>query len=580
MKEKISFEAHHKTFKEILFATDKYVVPRYQRPYAWGEEEVSDFWEDLMQPENTYFIGSFIFNNETKDKSGFIEIIDGQQRILTVTVFMAVLRDVVREIDPERAERIQRQDIAFEDREGKHSYRITPAESLSNFFKTYIQTAGNNIDNAENLTGEEERVKKNYNYLKKKVASLLATIVANEKKLEKIDCLRDRVANLMAIKIEIHNEEDAYEIFETTNARGAELSVADLLKNMIFKKLPPKENKDLAKEVWKEIWQNVDETGTEIKKFIRYFWISRCKFVQEKQIYRQIKTTTTDWNKLLKDLKEDSEIYNLIYEGDQEDFSELGINSKIYEAIFALRIMRVSQCYVFLLSVLRNLKQLGTDPTNIIKFIEKFTFQYSVVSKLPANRIEKIYSKYAIKIEAEITGKVPDKKTPGDIQRIFAELQKELKAEAPSESVFMDGFKDISYRNSEESRRIIKYILGKIDESHSETKEKKIDYSVVNIEHVLPKDPETAWGLTKKDIKSYVNRLGNLTLLSKRLNSKMQNSVIKKKLPDLKRSELKLTSLLVQDLERNGLKWDKNEITRRHSELGDISYNKIWTINS
>ena len=70
------------------------------------------------------------------------------------------------------------------------------------------------------------------------------------------------------IHIRIEKEEEAYEIFETTNARGVDLSVADLLKNLIFKNIPAEDDRDIAKEIWQEITSNIQATNTEKKQFI------------------------------------------------------------------------------------------------------------------------------------------------------------------------------------------------------------------------------------------------------------------------------------------------------------------------
>src|ERR1700722_6464910 len=103
MQTKLNFWAKDKPLAEVLFAQRKYRIPRYQRPYAWDQEEVSEFWEDLSTNEEPFFLGSFIFNTETEEKDGFVDIIDGQQRLLTITILCAVLRDLAKDLDPAKA---------------------------------------------------------------------------------------------------------------------------------------------------------------------------------------------------------------------------------------------------------------------------------------------------------------------------------------------------------------------------------------------------------------------------------------------------------------------------------------------
>ena len=72
MADKLSFDAKDKRVRDVMFSNYKFRVPRYQRPYAWGEDHISEFWNDLNGNEETYFIGSLIFNNEPYKEMTFI----------------------------------------------------------------------------------------------------------------------------------------------------------------------------------------------------------------------------------------------------------------------------------------------------------------------------------------------------------------------------------------------------------------------------------------------------------------------------------------------------------------------------
>jgi len=577
MGQDLTFEAQDRPLSEILFSQRRFRVPRYQRPYAWDTDQASQFWEDLLASPEPYFLGTFIFNNESVKEDGYADIIDGQQRLITATILIAVLRDHAKQIDVERARLYQRQDIAIEDRDGRESFRILPSDTLTTFFVQHIQRFEGAISNAKPSTAEEQRVVEVYSFLYQRVAAELKRFESRQSQLDLLDRLRNEVAALIAISVEISREEDAYEIFETTNARGLELSVADLLKNLVFKKIKPGEDRDFAKEVWLEITNDIESTSTELKRFIRYFWISRYSFISEKKLYREIKNRTTDWHGLLNDLWDDSTWFNRLLEGEETDFQDLKRSDRIFDAVFALRPMRVSQCYVLLLSVLRNYSLLGTDPVRVFELIERFTFQYSVVCKLPANRIEKIYSKFALKIQ-QAGREGPPEKAASRVQPIFADLEKELRAEAPSEAVFKDSFQRLSHRDTEDGRRLTKYVLAKLNAFHQKTDEHSIDFNAVSIEHILPRNPSKGWGLTKKEIKPYVNKLGNLTLLSKRLNSKAQNAPLLEKLPELQKSELPITKEVVNLLSELEGVWNEQTIEARQSQLADLAFKSIWAL--
>ncbi len=419
----LAFEAQDKKLSDVLFSNRKYRIPRFQRPYAWTVDEVTQFWEDLTSNDEPYFIGSVIINNEEESKTGYADIIDGQQRLLTTTILIAALRDCAFAIDPEKAKLYQRQDIAIEDRSGKEAYRINPDETLLEFFQTYVQQDSSDINVAAPTTSAERRVKDNYFFFRQKIDEEMNRLREVESRISYLDNIRQRISDLIVINVEISREEDAYEIFETTNARGLELSVADLLKNLIFRKIKAEGHKDFARESWQQITTDIDATGTDLRKFLRYYWTSRYGFVTEKKLFREIKKRVADWQDFLFELIDNSYWYNKLYEGNEQDFDELKNGRKIFKSILALRLMQVTQCHVFLLAILRNFDKLGTDPTKVIQFIERFSFQYSAVCKLPTNRIEKTYSKYALRIE-EVIKTASAKDLAGEIQTVFHQLRK------------------------------------------------------------------------------------------------------------------------------------------------------------
>ncbi|KXK12592.1 MAG: hypothetical protein UZ14_CFX002002292 [Chloroflexi bacterium OLB14] len=366
-----SFEADDLKIKDVLFSQRKFRVPKYQRPYTWNIDQVTEFWSDLTTNNEPYFLGSFVFCTEDQNKSGFTEITDGQQRLLTITIFTSVLRDIAKKLDEKLAQRIQRQDISFEDRAGGESYRILPDESIATFFSTYIQKYDSKPLDISTKNPPERKVAQNYKFFYDKIDKYLQNWQSKDEQIAKLNELREKISNLVVIDIEIAREEDAYEIFETTNARGLELSVADLLKNLIFKKMPASYDRDLAKETWKKITSNIEETGVELKKFIRYYWLSKYTFVTEKKLYREIRNTIVDWKAFLDELHESSIWFVKLMNPQESDFVGFKNKNEIYKSIFALSLMNVSQCYVLLLSILRNYNEIKTNPERLISLIEK-----------------------------------------------------------------------------------------------------------------------------------------------------------------------------------------------------------------
>jgi Protein of unknown function DUF262. len=203
METDLIYEAKDTRLRDILFTSyKKFRIPRYQRPYTWNEDQISDLWSDLHD-DYSNFIGSLIFNTEFYDQTGYYDIIDGQQRLLTITIFCAVLRDIARQIDIQRADLFHRKDIAIEDNEGNEFYRIKCSESLQNFFKSHIQDSKGAILESNPKSKEEELVKSNYKFFYDQIQISLKNFQDNSKKLNYLQSIRNKLHALPVIQIYI-----------------------------------------------------------------------------------------------------------------------------------------------------------------------------------------------------------------------------------------------------------------------------------------------------------------------------------------------------------------------------------------
>ena len=135
---------------------------------------------------------------------------------------------------------------------------------------------------------------------------------------------------------------------------------------------------------------------------------------------------------------------------------------------------------------------------------------------------------------------------------------------------------DLKYKNSDYNRLLVKYVLSEVNNYFEPTKEHKIDFNYVNIEHIFPQKPEKNWGLTKEQIKDYVNLLGNLTLVDRVINSKAGNKSISEKIKLLKESELPITKIIVKQIVDSGLIWNKDSIIERQAEIAKLAFDEIW----
>ncbi|MDO8486587.1 MAG: DUF262 domain-containing HNH endonuclease family protein [Candidatus Staskawiczbacteria bacterium] len=573
----IKFDAEDKPLGDIFTGQEKYKIPRYQRPYSWTTDEVSELWSDLREEDST-FLGSFVFNYEKYNEDKFVEVIDGQQRLISLMILLAVLRDLYKSLGDKDGADLTQSLIAHKHPVSRvEDFRLRCGDSLNVFFTENIQKKDSKILDSTPKRKEFKAVKANYEFLKNKISDELKLISEKSKQITYLDNLKQKIFDFKIIWIKVENDDDAYSIFETVNARGADLTAADLLKNHIFSKIPPSEaGIDIAKDTWSTIEDNVESAKgpLNVSKFIRYYWLSKYSFVQEKKLYREIKKTITDTQALLDDILKASEYYYKIASSSvgindwQEDFEDKKTAQKIVETLNGLRTMGITQCYSLLFCLLLNKDKIGFDFSYIFKTIENYHFAYSAVSKLSGNVVERKYFNVAREIQDALINSSPKKRTQ-NIQNALKRFEDNL--EYPSKSLFVEKFMDIEYKNYP----LVIYILSNIEKAKGLTEEQVVNFTKVNIEHILPQDPKE-WGLAKKEIKDYVNKLGNLTLISKKINGTIGNKILKEKVDLFKDSTLNSNVELVAKFKSLKYKWGEKEIDERQKELAEFAYDIVW----
>ncbi|HCQ12595.1 DUF262 domain-containing protein, partial [Flavobacterium sp.] len=134
---------------------------------------------------------------------------------------------------------------------------------------------------------EEERVKKAYLKFKILVEKEIESLSFKDKYEWLKDLIDNKLSKHFFVRIEIENQELAYEIFETVNAKGVDLSVADLIKNQIFKNVigPDEKFLDSAKEKWKNILDLLEGVEFSLKDYLGYYWTSKYEYISDKKLY-------------------------------------------------------------------------------------------------------------------------------------------------------------------------------------------------------------------------------------------------------------------------------------------------------
>lgn len=521
-------------------------VPTYQRPYDWGPGQWSDLWNDITDSEldGVHFIGSLVAIKEGAAVKGFnyLEIVDGQQRLTTLSILLCALRDSYKDKGHnDSADSIQR----------------TLLESHTFKNKSRKLFLGRVDDNSyESLVKGKPQVKNNVTF-------------AYEFFKEKINCngnlndIAEKFTNgVSLVLITAENAEDAFKLFETLNDRGLQLSAVDLIKNYILSSTAKKNSEELDAVI--EIWDTIINHLEDIDKirFFRQFILSNYPGKVTTQtlypIYKRQIDKTKDTSTFVLDLCEATEYYEQIYE---QTFDGQKLNEKLEDLVN----LKATTSFTLILRLL--IEKWPTDKIlEIVPSIETFSLRRAVCG-WSTNEMETIYNQIA-----NWEGGIPK---PEDICDY-------LKNRTPEDNEFKVKFITRDFRQDTQT----KYVLEQFEYFKVGTKEKRISgRQNVHIEHIMPLTITTKkcrkhyggdWikylGEDAEKHGEYVHKIGNLTLLAAELNVPASNNPFESKKSFYKRSEIKITNELCKFND-----WRIEEIQERSNQLAETAL-KIWKI--
>lgn len=580
----MDLHAYTKSIGDLLSVNKKYIVPRFQREYSWKNEEVLELWKDLTSSIKIkegicinfeYFIGSLVLVGQ--DASPEMKIVDGQQRLTTITILLSALIQTFKDISENNlADGIYFQYIEGKDNANQPYFKLIN-ETPKPFFQRGIQFQVKELIVATNE--EETKLLDAYNFFIEKLSFQsiktnfrdFSLINGNDSEKHKLilNAVRDQILNyLKVIYITVSEEEDAYTIFETLNARGMSLSAVDLIKNLIFKDLKTEHPDDFAKTEWKKIRENISsgETTINIDTFFRHFWLSKYGFTSEGRIYKAFKDykddNTISSSGFLEELVRNSEYYNSIVNPSIDDWL-LPEEKAIYNSLLALNLFKVVQPRPLLMALKRarlNNKINVHDHVNMIRTLENFHFCFTAICSSRASGIDGKYSKAARDLE--------ESTTKSQARAILTSLTSDLRSKIPIKSVFEQKFITLWFTNGKtKDKKLIQYIFRTIEKRKRSTSELTTD--MITLEHIRPQSDASA--------KRYVGVIGNLLPLDGKINNVADTAVFQQKLTHFIGSELKMVEEFVA--ENTGVNnWTEAKVNSRSKSLSDYSYDHVWNI--
>lgn len=553
-----------------LLSRSYFHIPRFQRPYSWEAEHIIEFWNDLVENQgDEYFIGSMVLFRKGKQDFG---VVDGQQRLTTITILLCAIRDALAQIGESEAAKGLHVLIENKNIENQDTY-VLKTETSYPFFQDSIQKFGS-PDLDLSPKPEEQYLGRAYEILKESVASLLLSVdidqsigydKKNEEKVKKLKRVRDTVLGLKTIKITLGSEEDAYLIFETLNTRGKDLALSDLIKNHFSKNIPKKSDVDQVKEKWAQVLSTLQTSQVDLlpDTFLSHYWASRHETISQKKVFSSFKKIVKKANaaETLNAIVSDAKLYRMIYE---PAFGWDKNERDVKNSLSALQLFRLSQPTPATLSLVRaykNKKIKLKSLSRALEAIENFHFVFTAVtSSRSSGGISAMYSSFAQKIFA-----LTD---PNDLGVEIDGLVAKLKERRPSFSEFLVGFQEIAFTNSlTKQKSLVRYILRKL--AQTQVFSFSVDLDDLSIEHIHPQEKIDAnnWPDT------VVGKLGNLTLISHETNGKLGNKPFAEKKLILINSGESFPQYIADKDE-----WTPASIDEHTHSLAELAYNKTWII--
>ena len=539
------------TLYSIFDMTNSLTIPEYQREYSWGRPEAEDFYDDLVRfeesGEDKYLFGQLIFLDK-KDRNSY-DIIDGQQRLVTTVIFMSVARNIAKDLgisgddDVDEFKTWVRNTIGNE----KHdTFKLTLGGRAETYFRNNIQRSGGPAHSGP--IKATKNIYSVYKLFEERLKKTLEDIEDNENKFEKIYILTKCLLNKYLLsKIITHDLSQAYTIFETLNSRGKDLEPSDLLKNYFFNK-----GGDSIKSTWEDMTDLLKQENESVTQYIRTYWNSRHRIVRQRQLYRTISNEIQDRKAAIgfvEGLNANVGYYlSLTSPADYDEFKD----PKIKSALINLKTLKAKLFYPVVLACV------GIDAGNkeirsFLNTVEILIVRNNIIGQKVTNRMETLFAQLANDI------------TDGRIS--VSDAISTIRDETDDDATFVQNFKTATSKNAPISRYLLSTMYNFDNPSEFIINP---DPRSVNLEHIMPQCIKK-WNVNKSDHETYLNYIGNQTLLRSEDNTSASDDEFDKKKETYAKSKLPQNRDYFKDIPE----WGSEQILERQEKLADIAV-RCW----
>lgn len=575
----MNIKPYDKTVRDLLGSKRQFVIPRFQREYSWDKKNYQEFLEDMLGnliikdgriSSSQYFLGTMLFIGDfAEGTEQEIQVVDGQQRLTTITILFSAMSDIFLTLGEQTLSRQLFAYIMTEDDDG-NEVRILKSKTSYPFFSYFIQDKEKKMS-PDATTEEEHCIKETYEYFRAqlteaKLKSMLkrkhgSEIVEALSEIDVLKALRDQVLNSTFISISTTDREQANKIFEILNAKGKRLAYIDLIKNKIFEVLNKVEPADFTEETWKNIKETLSfgKESVGLATFYQHFWSSKYKKVSSNKLYEAfnstIKKSETEYTEFIKELLKNAKIYMQIVNPKREDYNNRKEYFGIVQSLSCINnYFNVVQVRIALLALF-DTKQRGivdfTMLRDTLSCLENFHFAYNAILANRTNRLEKIYSSFAIALRKSQT-KAEAKCVIRD--KLVAPLDELF----PTFDSFSEKFVALSFTKKDKVSNVkTKYAINKLNSLYSNN---EVFANDGTIEHIIP----------EKEQGNTLN-IGNLILLEDNLNVEAGHENYANKCAVYAKSNY----IWVKNFVAQHEQWDSSMIEQRAKEMAKVYYTEI-----
>jgi Protein of unknown function DUF262/Protein of unknown function (DUF1524) len=567
----MNITANGRTIEQVL-GGGFFRVPRFQRPYSWDRANVEDFWLDVVESETDYFIGSMV----VYPQSEFSGLVDGQQRITTITMMLAAIRNELIGLGETTAASGIQTLVERVHPKGKTRFVLQTQTSYP-YLQAQIQAEPGSAEAEVAAGAEEKALEETFGYITSRINGISKTVDENPgvaearkitEKTKQLLALRDKLLALTVVLVEVDGEDNATIIFQTLNSRGKNLEQKDLVKAHLLSILSqPNEDLDQARDQWEGMIDSFDESVANISmnRFLLHSWLSRKDYVGEKALFKSVKRAvkTNTARSYLDDLLTDADLYRAAHEPPWRQWKKAQL--PIRYSLEAMSLFRLQQPLPFVLSLLRAYDE---DAIKIkallrgLRAVENYHFIATAVTNSPSSGgVSRMYSASA--------RAVLDAKTPAEKSVAIDELADKLRYRLPSYAEFEASFMELrSSRQHTQQTPLVRYVLTRL---HAATVQPEttipIDYDQLTVEHLAFQGQKKTSNVSPGDIA----RIGNLLLITQKLNDDLADKPFSEKQKVLKDQPGVDAEIL------SAKKWGGDEIVQRTKRLAKRAYDDVWT---